>query len=135
MIFYNCLKSLQGEVNLSLSDGNGEFTVDLERLPPIIDKLVFTANVDGQGVMSGSIRLRQCSGELRLPLYGVDFAMEKAFMVLEVYRKDGWRAAFPAAGFNGGLPALLRHFGGEEMASEQVNAGHRPLGHRPDWAG
>ena len=43
--------------------------------------------------------------------------MEKAIISVELYRKDGWRIAAAAKGFNGGLSALLKSFGGEEISS------------------
>ncbi|MDR1035847.1 MAG: TerD family protein [Deltaproteobacteria bacterium] len=117
MVFFNQLRSPQGEIELALSPGKADFRVDLGKLPQSVDRLVFTANVDGPGEMSGIGSLEaNFAGSLRLALSGKDFAREKAVMVLEVYRKDGWRVAFTAAGFNEGLPALLKHFGGEEKA-------------------
>ncbi len=49
-----------------------------------------------------------------LKLVGSDFALERALMVGELYRKDGiWRFAAVGQGFNVGLDALVKHFGGE----------------------
>ncbi|MDR1314010.1 MAG: TerD family protein [Deltaproteobacteria bacterium] len=119
MVFFNRLKSPLGEVELALSPGRADFSADLGKLPQAIDRLVFTANADGQGEMSAIQSLEaDFAGSLRLSLSGKDFSREKAVIVLEVYRKDGWRVAFTASGFNEGLPALLRHFGGEEAAPE-----------------
>jgi hypothetical protein len=44
---------------------------------------------------------------------GQDFDQERALMLIELYRKgDSWRLATIGQGFNGGLEALVRHFGG-----------------------
>ena len=52
---------------------------------------------------------------LELSLTGGDFAKEKAVIAIEIYRKDVWRIGCVAGGFDGGLSALLAHFGGEEV--------------------
>lgn len=47
---------------------------------------------------------------------GAGYQQEKALILCEVYRKDGiWRFSVVDSGFNGGLSALLAHFGGEEV--------------------
>ncbi|RZL87037.1 MAG: tellurium resistance protein, partial [Variovorax sp.] len=54
-------------------------------------------------------------GVLRFPWSGADFGDEKAVIVAELYRRDGsWRFGAVGQGFNGGLSALLAHFGGTE---------------------
>jgi tellurite resistance protein TerA len=95
------------------------FTVDLGRLPPAIERLTITAAIDGEGTMSriasGHVRLLDGGREAaRFAFTGADFAEERALMLLEIYRKDGvWRLCALGQGFNGGLAALVRHFGGE----------------------
>jgi len=39
---------------------------------------------------------------------------EKALIIAEIYLKGQWRFAAIAQGFNEGLSALSKHFGGEE---------------------
>jgi tellurite resistance protein TerA len=51
----------------------------------------------------------------RFRFQGSDFGPEKAILVAELYRKDGWRFAAIGQGFAGGLSALLKHFGGQEI--------------------
>jgi tellurite resistance protein TerA len=52
---------------------------------------------------------------VRFPWSGADFGDEKAVIVAELYRRDGsWRFGAVGQGFNGGLSALLAHFGGTE---------------------
>ena len=56
---------------------------------------------------------------------GKDFDQERALMLIELYRKgDGWRLSTTGQGFNGGLDALVRHFGGE--VAEEAPAGRSP---------
>ena len=55
--------------------------------------------------------------QMAMELLGTDFNMEKAIISIELYRKDGWRIAAAAKGFNGGLSTLLKSFGGEEISS------------------
>ncbi|MDR2141107.1 MAG: TerD family protein, partial [Deltaproteobacteria bacterium] len=63
---------------------------------------------------------------LSLELTGADFAGEKALIAIEIYRKDEWRLAAVASGFNGGLAALLQHYGGEQMEAPAKPAATPP---------
>ncbi len=117
MVFYNQLASPEGAVRLELG-GKPRFTVNLEALPASIMKLVFVAAIDGNGTMRaiGPSALT-LSSSVRFAWSGADFQEEKAVIVGEIYRKDGvWRFGAVGQGFNGGLSALLRHFGGAEAA-------------------
>lgn len=120
MTFFNQPKTPCGSVSISLMNNriNG-FYCTLSSLPASIDRLVITATIDGSETMS-----RVQSGFLRLvaadrpvaefAFEGKDFHNEKALILGEFYRKDGaWRFCATGQGFDGGLPALVRHFGGE----------------------
>lgn len=52
-----------------------------------------------------------------MTLQGTDFKSEKAIISIEIYRKNEWRIAAVANGFNGGLSALLAAYGGEEITT------------------
>lgn len=123
-VFYNQKRSPEGAVVM----GSGAFVVDLARLPASIDRLVFTAAIDGAGTMAGlrASRWEMGSGGQTLatfPFSGADFGAEAAIMVADIYRRDGgWRVAAVGQGFKGGLSALLKHFGGEEIASGKSSA-------------
>ncbi|UOO93180.1 TerD family protein [Vitreoscilla stercoraria] len=55
------------------------------------------------------------------------FAAEKAVMFVEVYQKSGvWRLGMIGQGFNGGLKALVEHFGGE-VAQESAPVTPAPV--------
>ncbi|QOL50476.1 TerD family protein [Massilia litorea] len=117
MVFYNQLASPGEAVRLTLGSP-ARFSVNLDALPPSIAKLVFVAAIDGAQTMralgSSSLTL---GGALRFPWSGADFGDEKAVIVAEIYRRDGqWRFGAVGQGFNGGLSALLKHFGGTEAA-------------------
>jgi len=67
-------------------------------------------------IQSSSFVIKDPAGQVvaTCPFAGNTFAVEKAIMVADVYRKDGqWRLASNLQGFNEGLSALVRHFGGE----------------------
>ena len=118
MIFYNQLASPESAIRLTLSPGRAVFQLDLDALPASISKLVFTGAIDGGGTMrelgAGSISLGNAAS---FPLSGPDFADEKAIILGELYRRDGvWRFGAVGQGFNGGMSALLAHFGGTEAA-------------------
>ncbi len=119
MVFYNQPASPGREVCLTAQPGRAEFQVNLSRLPQTIERLVFTCNIDGAGTMSAirnhRVVLSQNGREsISIDLSGADFREEKAIISLELYRKGEWRAAAVASGFNGGLSALLKSFGGTE---------------------
>ncbi|MFL6658758.1 MAG: TerD family protein [Massilia sp.] len=124
MVFYNQLASPGDAVKLDMGSGQARFQVNLNALPDAICKLVFVAAIDGNGSMrnlgASSMTLGQ---SVRFPLSGADFQDEKAVILGELYRKDGiWRFGAVGQGFNGGLSALLKHFGGTEAAPTSAPA-------------
>lgn len=127
MIFYNQTSSPAGEITLSPVGNGAKFTLKLASLPPSIQKLVFTASIDGDGKM-GTIRQHRFTvsqnqqEKISMTLTGADFQSEKAIISVEMYRRNGWRISAVAKGFNGGLSALLAAYGGteEQGSSEPV---------------
>jgi len=116
MVFYNQLASPADAVTLDLSGGKARFAVNLDALPASIAKLVFVAAIDGAQTMRALGASSLTVGDaIRFPWSGADFGDEKAVIVAEIYRRDGqWRFGAVGQGFNGGLSALLAHFGGTE---------------------
>ncbi len=119
MTFFNQPATPCGGVALATPAGDAAgFSIDLARLPATIQRLTVTAAIDGAGTMSriasGHIRFVDGGSETgRFAFTGSDFAQERALMLLEIYRKDGiWRTCALGQGFNGGLDALVGHFGG-----------------------
>ena len=120
MTFFNQPKTPCGAVELSTPQGDSTgFSCQLAKLPSKIDKLVFTATIDGSTSMhdieSGYLRFLVANQEVaRFAFSGLDFHNEKAVMLGELYRKDGtWRFSAIGQGFDGGMAALVKHFGGE----------------------
>ncbi|MEJ7804648.1 MAG: TerD family protein, partial [Telluria sp.] len=129
MVFYNQLASPGEAVKLTLNGGTARFAVNLDALPDAIQKLVFVAAIDGNGTMRASGASTITLGDaLQFPMNGADFQDEKAVIVGEVYRKDGvWRFGAVGQGFNGGLSALLKHFGGTEAGPSTTHAAPTPV--------
>ncbi|MBN6712977.1 VWA domain-containing protein [Pseudomonas capsici] len=116
MIFFNQPASPCNRVR---QINGGDFQIALAGLPASIDRLVFTASIDGIGAMSdiqaSHFSIKDAGREVaRGEFSGATFAAEKAIMVTELYRKNGeWRIASNLQGYNAGLDALVVHFGGE----------------------
>ncbi|MFG2511930.1 TerD family protein [Streptomyces sp. NPDC048584] len=128
-IFYNQPKSPEESVQLlGAQAGDTEsFRVTLDRIPQQIRKLSFTATLDGAGQMSqvgpGYIRIVAGGEEVaRYPFSGSEFSTERAVMLGDFYFKDVWRFAAVGQGFDGGLDALLKNFGGEVAEEEPAAA-------------
>ncbi|WP_426202239.1 vWA domain-containing protein [Pseudomonas sp. TWP3-1] len=117
MVFFN--QPSTPCASIRIADG-GRFEISLDSLPASIDRLVFTASIDGAGALKD---IRASSFEVISPtgesvassaFSGADFTGEKAIMVADLYRKDGeWRLAANLQGYAEGLDALVKHFGGE----------------------
>ncbi|MFF8565765.1 TerD family protein [Streptomyces albidoflavus] len=128
-IFFNQPTSPEESLQLlGAQAGDTEsFRVTLERIPPQIQKLSFTATLDGAGQMSqiGPGYLRIVAGGEEVARYsfdGSEFSTERAVMLGDFYLKDVWRFAAVGQGFDGGLEALLRNFGGEVLEEEEPEA-------------
>lgn len=116
-VFFNQKSSPEGALKQSgAQDGDSEtFEIDLSRLPTTVRKLVFVMTIDGNGTLSQLARF---------DFSGKDFGSEKAIIAAEIYFKDEWRVGAVGQGFNGGLNALLKYFGGEEI--EEAAPTHIP---------
>lgn len=116
MIFFNQPSSPCGAVRLASPKS---FSLDLHQVPASIDKLVLTAAIDGAGSMSriqpSTIKVLDGTDvRATCAFAGTPFDAEKAVKLAEFYRKNGeWRINAVLQGFNEGLDALVRHFGGE----------------------
>ncbi|WP_327295368.1 TerD family protein [Streptomyces sp. NBC_01197] len=127
-IFFNQPKSPEESIQLlGAQAGDTEsFRITLDRIPATVQKLSFTATIDGAGQMSqigpGYIRIVAGGDEVvRYAFTGSEFTTERAVMLGDFYLKDVWRFAAVGQGFDGGLDALLRNFGGE-VADEEPTA-------------
>ncbi|MEU6991794.1 TerD family protein [Streptomyces sp. NPDC046465] len=139
-IFFNQPKSPEESIQLlGAQAGDSEsFRVTLDRIPQQIQRLSFTATIDGAGQMSqvasGYIRIVAGGEEVaRYAFNGAEFSTERAVMLGDFYLKDVWRFAAIGQGFDGGLDALLKNFGGE-VAEEEPAAPQQPQGAAPSFA-
>ncbi|GGO49978.1 hypothetical protein GCM10012287_28600 [Streptomyces daqingensis] len=128
-IFFNQPKSPEESLQqLGAQSGDTEsFRVTLDKIPSQIKRLSFTAALDGAGQMSqaqsGYIRIVAGGEEVaRYSFDGSEFSTERAVMLGDFYFKDEWRFAAVGQGFDGGLEALLRNFGGEVLEEEEPAA-------------
>ncbi|MFI8518669.1 TerD family protein [Streptomyces sp. NPDC085481] len=138
-VFFNQPKSPEESIQLlGAQAGDTEsFRVTLDRIPANIHKLSFTATIDGAGQMSqvgpGWIRIVAGGEEVaRYAFTGAEFSTERAVMLGDFYLKDVWRFAAVGQGFDGGLDALLRNFGGE--VAEEEPAAQQPPAAAPGFA-
>ncbi len=127
MTFYNQPKTPCGAVSWRADNQQQRFDIDLTKLPSTIDYLVLTATIDGQATMrelgASKVMLEQAGQVLTSYQFdGNNYDNERAIMLLQVYRKsDIWRINAIGQGFNGGLSALVTHFGGEVADDEVVD--------------
>ena len=119
MTFFNQPRTPCGGVILNTStEKNSNITINLQKLPPTIHRLVIAATVDGNGTMSqltsGEIRfILNGSETAQFSFIGSDFSEERALMLMEIYRKNGiWRVCAIGQGFSGGLNTLIEYFNG-----------------------
>lgn len=121
-IFYNQLASPENAVCKEAQ--SDRFTLKLDRLPSSIERLVFTAALEGEQTMrqlKNSRVIFSAGGAVQgeYSFQGEQFTQEKAIILAEIYRRDGsWRLGIVGKGFDGGLSALLAHFGGEELKED-----------------
>ncbi|HEY0038585.1 MAG TPA: TerD family protein [Longimicrobium sp.] len=92
-----------------------DFVVDLDRVPAWIQRLAFVSVLKERRmsrITAGHFRVHDSQWiAADFPFTGEMFNHEKAVILAELYRRDGWRIAAVGQGFALGLPGLLRHFG------------------------
>lgn len=132
-IFYENTKSSCGGViikqdhNTSLKEAyNESIQLDLNLIPPHIQKLAFTLTIYeanerlqnfGQ-VSEGCFRIIE--GDMKQEIlnyeFSEDLSIETAMVVAEIYRyKDEWKINCIGSGFRGGLEALCNNYGIETV--------------------
>lgn len=125
MVFFNQTASPAGEVTLTAHGAATTFQVNVAALPATIERLSITAASDDRslsGLQASSVTVTGPAGTATFAFAGADFTQERAVMLLDLYRKDGiWRVGAVGQGFNEGLGALVRHFGGS-VADEPAAA-------------
>ncbi|MGW1543195.1 TerD family protein [Streptomyces sp. NPDC002309] len=140
-VFFNQPKSPEESIQLlGAQAGDAEsFRVTLDKIPSRIHRLSFTATLDGAGQMSqiapGYIRIVAGGQEVaRYAFDGSEFSTERAVMLGDFYLKDVWRFAAVGQGFDGGLDALLKNFGGEVLEEEAPAQPQPQAGGAPGFA-
>ncbi len=128
-IFYNQLQSTCGSVlhtgdnRTGAGDGDDEsLTIDLERVPPEIEKVVFCVTIHdaasrrqnfGQ-VSDAFMRVVNLDTDVELVRFDLaeDYSTETAMIFGEIYRHSGeWKFRAVGQGFAGGLEAMCSQFG------------------------
>ena len=144
MVFYNQPTSPCGQIKLTHYESQptvnkgiqAEFEVNLSKLAANIDSLFFVLSADTplNQIQSLEIGLWQQSQKAQAAYQAADFAQQQASMLMQLYRKSGvWRISNVAQGFNGGLAAIVQHFGGdvEESSPQAVNVTATPVQAKP----
>ncbi|WP_199507587.1 MULTISPECIES: VWA domain-containing protein [unclassified Psychrobacter] len=133
MVFYNQPTSPCGHIRLTQYELNptaargiqAVFEVTLAALPTTVDSLFFVLSADTplKQIDHLDVSLYQQTQKAQAVYQSADFAEQQASMLIQLYRKNGvWRVANVAQGFNGGLAAIVQHFGGVVADSEPVAA-------------
>lgn len=132
-IFYNQLTAPNGVVVLSPpADGHAEIRLQLDRLPPALQRVIIAA-----AVTEGSFRDRLGVRLTITPARGQSLAIElnetedeQALIFAECYRHgSGWKVRAVGQGFRGGLQPLAEHFGvavADETPAAPVPSDARP---------
>lgn len=114
MIFYGQLSTPCNGV--ILKDEN-KYHLDLSKLPQNTKRLVLTVNTPDEQQNSNLSTLPQTDvyfSDYNISFSGKDLSIEKALLVLEIYKhNDKWKAGAILQGFNGGLADLVRYFGAD----------------------
>lgn len=119
MTFYNQPNSPKGEVKL-VQEKPAQFVLDLTKVEDNIAKFVLTLSISYgvdnftlKDVNSIAFQLQTPTESFDFSLKGTNFQVEKAIMLVEIYKKDGqWRLNCFGQGFAGGMADLVRFFGG-----------------------
>ena len=128
-VFYGNLEHPSGAIkhmgdNLTgAGDGDDEqIEVDLTKIPQNVEKVAFTVTIYDSDVRrknfglftNAFIRIVDYATATELIRFylGVDFTIETAVVVGELYRHNGeWKFNAIGSGFQGGLAALCAHYG------------------------
>ncbi|MDI2112904.1 TerD family protein [Commensalibacter nepenthis] len=126
-ILFSNRQSPDNSIALTLHEGKAIFTIDIDRLPTTIDRIIFTATHDIHAI--GKARKLEVTVGQQAGTYNAkeDLTTEKAVMMIALYRhQNAWRIGTIGQGFNGGLAALITHFGGEIAAPPPPSSSPSP---------
>ncbi|WP_010093294.1 TerD family protein [Burkholderia ubonensis] len=125
MCFYGQTSILGGAVQLTGSAaGRAEFTLDLGRLDPAVEKVALTATIyENKAAFDrvSTLTLAVTGGiEAQIPTGGMS---ETALILGEFYLRQGaWKFRCVGQGFAGGLEPLAKHFGVDVAAPAPASA-------------
>ena len=128
MVFFNQPQTPCDSIAITVQSNSAVFSCDLNKLPTSIDRLVFTAAIDGLQTMSqiqsGHLRFLTNNQETaNFKFHSSDFEHERSLILGEIYRKNGdWRFHATGQGFNEGLEKLIEYFGSFVIADNKQNA-------------
>lgn len=126
MCFFNQPTIGGGAVSLSTTGPRSTFDVDTLKVGADVEKIVFTATLEGStfAAVSG-VKVTSSDGhDLAVDTSG---RSEAALIIAEIYKRNGaWKIRNVSQGFNGGLAALATHFGVEIAAPNPVPAQSAP---------
>lgn len=119
-----------------MADAGAVFGVTLDNVPAPVHRVVFCAAVTGRttasSVRTGHARITAGGVEvMRYPFSGADFGSERAIVIADIYRRNGWRMSAVGQGFAGGREELLRAFGAEAFGSVASPAPPPPMSSPP----
>lgn len=131
MVFYNQPVSPCSAIKLShyndsassKTEQQAVFNLSLKELPETIESLFFvmSADVPLSAVETVQAIITQGGDKAEASFKSSDFAQNQASMLMNIYKKSGvWRITSVAQGFNGGLAAIVKHFGGDVGDDTQV---------------
>lgn len=122
VVLFSNERSPEGAIAFAKGSGSTVITVDLDRLPAGIHRVSITATHDDMPLRQATALSADVAGAVTIdakPMLGD----EKAVMLLDLYRHGGdWRLGSIVQGFNGGLAALVEHFGGDVAGDEEAAA-------------
>lgn len=126
-ILFSNPQSPDRNIILHTTTGHASFTINIDALPTHIERIIFTATNETASIANAQ-KLEVIIGD-NIAQYDAKAGLtsEKAVMMIELYRHKGtWKLGTVGQGFNGGLAALITHFGGEIAKPSTVSSAPPP---------
>lgn len=126
VILFSNEHSPEGALAYAKQGGETRIAIELDRLPADIHRISITATHDDLPLRQAAALSVSIAGAASIDVKP-HLGDEKAIMLIDLYRHGGdWRIGSVVQGFNGGLAALVEHFGGD-VADEGVAPPLQPL--------
>lgn len=118
------LQSPDKKITLQTQTGQALFTIDIDRLPTHIERILFTATCASTPV--SNVQNLEILINENIAHYDARSGLttEKSVIMMELYRhKDSWKLGTISQGFNEGSKDIISHFGGKiEQPSSNVRS-------------